>query len=337
MSTVLLDPPTASRPRARRARRAAAAVAVGAGALLLLSGCVKYNTDITVSEDLTLDGSMEFAIERSALEGLGEDPTEAMTIPSDLPEGVTAEVIDDDTYVGYVMSFEDITAETFSEAASDGGDAATPPFAFSKDDDGNIVFDMESLTSAMGSGGEMPTDMPSMDPSAMITEATMAVTFPGEILEAEGAEISGTTATWDLKTYDGALHAVASTEGGGGGIPVWLFVAIGGVVLVGGAVVAVVLARRGKGGGQPPQHPQQQGPQGYGPQGYPQQPQGFGQQPPQGYGQQPPQGYGQQPPQGYGQQPPQGYGQQPPQGYGQQPPQGYGQQPPQGYGPPPQQ
>lgn len=336
-TTALTTATPASRTIPNKRRRGALAILILA-VMALLSSCVKYNSDLSVNADLEISGTVDVLIEESALESMGssaEEFTQEAFDSADLPEGFSTEALAEDGYVGARLIMDSVTPEEYAEVNET--DESDEPM-FTKNDDGNIVLSMTNpmtvTTTGTDDGAADPNNpFDGMDPTAMIDEMTFTITFPGAIIEAEGATINGTTATWDLKTHTGDVYAESEPSGGSAGLPGWLLPVIIGLVvlLVAAAVVFFLLrSRKNKGGTQPPA--------GYGaPAGYGQQPQQFGQQPQQGYapqqpyGQQPQQGYA--PQQGYGQQPQQGYGQQPAQqGYGQQP---YGQQPPappQGYG-----
>ena len=278
--------------------------------MVLLSSCVKYNAELSVTADLEISGYVDVVIEESALESMGgsaEDFTAEAFDTANMPEGFSTESLSEDGYVGARLIMDKVTPEEYAQVnATDGDDADAP--ILSKNDAGNIVLSMPNPTSVTTTGDVDDTTNPfsGMDPMAMIDEMTFTITFPGAIIEAEGATINGTTATWDLKTHTGDVYAESEPSGGSAGLPGWLLpVIIGLVVLLVAAAVVVFLlrSRKNKGGTQPPA--------GFGT------PPGYGQQPQQGYA--PQQGYGQQPQQGYAPQQP--YGQQPP-----APPQGYGQQ-----------
>ena len=311
-TTALTTATPASRTIPTKRRRGALAILILA-VMALLSSCVKYNSDLSVNADLEISGTVDVLIEESALESMGssaEEFTQEAFDSADLPEGFSTEALAEDGYVGARLIMDNVTPEEYAEVNET--DESDEPM-FTKNDDGNIVLSMTNpmtvTTTGTDDGAADPNNpFDGMDPTAMIDEMNLSVTFPGKIIEAEGATINGTTATWDLKTFTGDVYAEAEPSGGSGGLPGWLLPVIIGVavLLVAAAVVFFLLrSRKNKGGTQPPA--------GYGA------PAGYGQQPQQGYA--PQQGYGQQPPQGYA--PQQGYP--PQQGYGQQP---YGQQPP---------
>lgn len=79
-------------------------------------------------------------------------------------------------------------------------------------------------------------------------DATLKITFPGEVTDTNGS-VKGTTVTWDLLTLTEAPYATGSAIGSGDsgeGIPSWVWIAIigGAVVLV---AVIVIVANRSKG------------------------------------------------------------------------------------------
>ncbi|WP_291793571.1 hypothetical protein [Brevibacterium sp.] len=219
---------------------------------LVLSGCVKFNADFQISKEETVSGSLAISADPQMFEDMGEpideseidrSVEEAQNDPS-MPEGVTVEKIkDDDGYLGMLMKFDDVPADELAStdsAASEFGAPSVDGIDIASAD-GQITFDMPNPVSAMGSeagmggGGSM---------RSVFDEARVAVTFPGAVTNAEGAEISGKTATWDLRDFDGdTLSATAKA----GGFP-WLIVLIivGAVIVLGGAGLIVFLVLRSR-------------------------------------------------------------------------------------------
>lgn len=238
------------------------ATAIAALLLLVLSGCVKFNADFTVDAEETLSGTMRLLVDPVALEDMGSsDPSqelddavqEAQSDPSK-PAGVTVERADDDDgYLGMEVVFDQVPAAELSSGAGlddvgvEGIDIASA--------DGEISFSMANpLVSGMDAAGPgMPTSARSM-----FDEAIVSVSFPGAVISAEGAAIDGSTATWDLREYDGdALTAVGKASG----FP-WMVVIIAGgvllLLLIAGAVVVLLLVLRKRKSTQPTGFPMHQ-------------------------------------------------------------------------------
>ena len=81
--------------------------------MALLSSCVKYNTDISVTADLEISGQVDFLIQESALESMGstpEDFTSEAFDTTDMPEGFTSEVLNEDGYVGVRLIMDSVSA-----------------------------------------------------------------------------------------------------------------------------------------------------------------------------------------------------------------------------------
>lgn len=321
---------------------------LAAGALLLLlalvlTGCGKFTGDLDVEADATLSGKYTILFDRSVIEAYGQSADTSaeklrQEVAKDTVKGLKGKVIEDGQSVGVEVTMDHVQPS----------DIGTSGIAPEIQKNGNaLTFHMKNPLAAaggMGGVGSSSSAGASMGGAVkdQIDEAKLKLSFPGKVESAPGADVSGKSATWDLKTFDGdELSATAKASG----FPWWILFLIGGIVLV--AIIALVVIlmiargwkkKRGQaaapgaygpgaaggygapaaGGGFP--GAQQYGSQpGYGqgaqPGGYPQQPGGYGQQ---GTGQPGYGGQGAQP--GYGQNP----GAQP--GYGSAQP-GYGQQP----------
>ncbi|PFG20975.1 hypothetical protein ATL40_2594 [Serinibacter salmoneus] len=206
----------------------------------LLTGCMKFTTDLTIDADLNVSGEIVFGIETQALETMGATPEDVVgEAPEDLPEGATYEPLDDGTYSGFVFGLEGVSASEFT--SGEGVSEAAPGLSISEQD-GVITFAMDSPLAELeeeSAGSEMP-----FDATSMVDEAWVQITFPGPVTEAEGAEISGNTARWDLTEYSAAELTATAESGDAGGL--WLTLAlIIVVVLLAVAVVAVIIRRRG--------------------------------------------------------------------------------------------
>lgn len=259
--------------------------------LVLMSGCMRMKADYEILSDSTVQVSMDIGMRNDMLKELGED------VPDFCEQTDT-------------MGAEGLTQEEYVDEGDDGYTGCrltgTAPINEINDSSTRFVLEDDVWTFHMEGDDSGGTAGVSAD---MFSDFQIRVTFPGKVLSHNGASTQeGNTVTWadpaDLFTEEGLK---ATAEGSGGG-QLWLWIAIGALVLIAAAVTAVLLQRRGKNA--PPQGgPWQDGtgqpypPQGPGPdQPYP--PQGPGQPYP-GQGPVPGQEYGpgeQYPPQGPGQQ-----------------------------------
>lgn len=324
---------------------------------LLASGCIRLNVDIEVNEDGSGTASIIQAFNVKALSDFaGEDAIAVLEdpetlIPTDLPDGVEAEVYDQDGFTGlrFTTEFGDLaemeenlaalqaaTAESLQNTGAT-AEAQEEGLTIERTEEG-WLFESPGLSSGTTDTEDIP------DALLEGFELRYSVTLHGETVDHNADEVDGATYTWDLAIDDDreTLFAETKVSKGIGAPPFIVGGAVLGLVLL--AALGFALASRSKkkratpvstadgpwGGpqaptgptgwptgppspaGYPPQQPQPAPPPGYGPQpGYP---------PPQQPG--PPLGY---PPQQPQPGPPPGYGPQP--GYPPQqhpgPPPGY--------------
>lgn len=317
-----------------RARKTLSAI-FAAVMLLVLSGCVVFEMDMEVDSELNVSGSALVGIVVSDLEGTGMtaedllgDVQSDMGI-DDLPPGASMETVDDGEIYGYRVTYDGVGQ---NDVEFNDGDAAL----FTLDGD-KILFNMENPFFDADMDLELDDDNPFGDMfggMSMLTRGHISMTFPGDVTDAPGAEISGNKATWDLTTFSGEfLTAEANSSGGvlsgGSSILTIALIAVAILALI-AIIVGVVMMRKKKKPGSAPVAAS--APQGYAPQdpqyGQPQAP-GYGQPQAPGYGQPQAPDYGQAQSPGQPQAPDQGQAQQ----YGQPQNPGYGQQQ-QPYSPP---
>ena len=300
----------------RRVRpRTLSAVGIVLVLLVALTGCVKFNADFQVSAEETLSGSMQILVDPVALEDMGSpDPSgdlddsiaDAQSDP-EMPAGVTVDRVEDqDGYIGMGLTFDEVPATEFQSSGGSLGDVGVQGIEVTQAD-GEITFTMSNpVVAGMDSGGAYGSSGMPTSARSMFDEAIVSVGFPGKVVTADGAQIQGKTASWDLRDYDGdTLTAVGEASS----FPWGIVLLVGGILLVlllvAGAVVLILVLRRKNrkaapagqqaGPGLPPMqgYPGAQGQPGA--QGYPQQ--GFQSQQQRHPGQQP---YGQPPQQGFG-------------------------------------
>lgn len=203
-------------------------------AVVALSGCIRYNVDMTLSEDDTASGTIVIAVQKGVGEQMGvandqealaqlfgESPFGANFTPKEYAEG---------DWVGQSYTFDAVPIADLTDLAS--------LFTVTRDGD---VFSVD------GSGAPVTADEQSQLPPG--AESKLSITFPGDVIEHNGT-LEGKTVTWDLFTMTDPVHATAgaTASGSGSAFPLWLLIG-GGIALVAliGAAVVVILMRRRRG------------------------------------------------------------------------------------------
>ncbi len=276
---------TSLHSRRRTAIRWGRGIAAAAVTALALAGCMKIQTDLTLSPDNTGSMSMIMATSDEFAKSMDMDPQEfwdsmASSLESDAPEGATQEPYAEDGYTGVKYTVDNVPIETLSD----------PDMSVER------VGDEFVFTGSMDLSNETGTETTATDDAMtkMITDsfvAQVSVTFPGEVSEYDG-ELNGTTVTWkpvygavtEMNARGSAIAGgsvapgkqpstepsatesdtaeettapsptasqtetvtAASDEDNAAGFPWWILI-VAGVVLVGAVVGVVLLANRGRG------------------------------------------------------------------------------------------
>lgn len=207
------------------------------GLVLLLSGCLKYDLALVVSEDDTLDGTMIVAIAREFAVG---DEVLGRTGDITTSEGsVSKEPYEDADYIGSRFVLRGVPISEIDALATDGSSR----FSLTREGDEHLLD--ATLDFNLAGTDSIPT-------GSSFT-AMVSFTFPGAVLESNGA-ISGNTVAWtELRPdADNSLTARASALANGqagtppgSGTPWWVWVLVGvGALLVLGLITALILRRR---------------------------------------------------------------------------------------------
>ena len=217
-------------PHPRRARRTLALAGIALGAVVTLSGCFKLDMNLELQSDNTVDGSVIIAVARDQAELLGGEDAireqlqgESSGLFSDAPESGTYDQRDyeDDDWIGTEGVFSDVPIDEFSSDS-------TEQLSITREGDEFVV----SGTLDMSSGTEDEATQAIMDTA----EIDIAVSFPGDVIEANG-DIDGNTVTWTPTPGDVLeISARGSAEGGTS----WTVIAAVGA-LVALVVIGVVL------------------------------------------------------------------------------------------------
>lgn len=232
----------------------------------ILTGCMKLNGDLIVDKDLTVSGTIDLLIERTALDEMAGYEMDPYGPGATDPDSTVDEAIDDareDSPPGMTVSKiseEDFIGARFTLDAVDPDRADTGAFwvqgmTITETDD-EIQLSMPNFLVRNPSSG------PSFAATRfMYDEATMRFTFPGRVVSAPGGEVKGKTVVYDLTSYDGDTITVAAKKFS---FPWWILYIVGGVLLlaaIAGIIIAVVARRKRQRQAMPP------GP-GYGGPGY---------------------------------------------------------------------
>ena len=220
----------------RKTRIAGALIATAA--ILLLSGCVRFQAHVTVTPENTLNGDIVVA----SVVGDGDSAKSEANDRAKLIEqgllpnlssaaGVTRSDYDQDGYVGTKFSLTNTPIDAINSESENGSlslkrDGET--FVF----DGKIDFTPDS------------TEAPPKDADKSNIE--IAMSFPGEVTDHNG-KLDGTRVTWNT-SFEGSLdmHAVASAESVATPVWIWAVAGIGGLAVIAVIVIAVVASKRKK-------------------------------------------------------------------------------------------
>lgn len=177
-------------------RRIWGLIATSLATVLLTSGCIKLEMDMTVATDDTVSGNMVFAISKSLAEMAAEESeTESATTPETNnlfadAENVTIEPFDDGEFVGSSYSFESLPLAQFAPQVGENS-----AFAIERQGD-NLVISGVLDTSTEGEELEANPFADSITAGfAASTSIRVSVTLPGEIIETNG-QVEGQTITW---------------------------------------------------------------------------------------------------------------------------------------------
>lgn len=220
----------------RKTRIAGALLA--ATAVLVLSGCVRFQAHITVTPENTLNGNIVVATvvgDGGSAKADAEDRAadiEQQLLPNlSGAEGVTRSAYDRDGYAGSQFSLSDTPLDAINSDSENGS------LSLARDGD-TFVFD-GAINFTPDSDDAAPED-------ADESNIEIALSFPGEVSEHNG-DLDGTRVTWNT-SYEGSLdmHAVASADAAGPPAWIWVVSGAGGLAVIAIVVVSVLKARSKK-------------------------------------------------------------------------------------------
>ena len=186
--------------RARTAWRIGAFVAL----VFLMTGCIKLNMNLGINSDDTVSGTVEFGVQKELLDLTGQNVEDLLgsdaPFPSDAP-GVTVEPFDDGEFAGQQFIFEDLPIEQFNSGGIAGASGATSvagaadTLQIARQGDTFVVTGVLDLSSGL-SGVTGPFGGTGGAEFFESADIKIAITFPGEVLQAPGGEVDGNTVTY---------------------------------------------------------------------------------------------------------------------------------------------
>ncbi len=192
---------------------------------------MRFQADLDVSDHDTLDGDIVVAVITNDEPDSGDNARDAVAdIEAQLlpglrgSDGVTATPYEEDDYVGTRFAL----SGTPIDALGGGTDGA---LSLTREGDEFVFSGRLDFTP-----GEEPTTGEDVDGDAGDSDITVAISFPGEVLEHNG-EISGNQVTW-ATTLEGSVDMDARASAIPNGPPAWLWAVVAGAVLL--IVVALI-------------------------------------------------------------------------------------------------
>lgn len=154
---------------------------------LALTGCVRVDLQTTLTDHDTADGTLVIAVADDAAGLFGGDPAQVWAeykdeVVGDVPETVTEEPYAEDGYTGSRYVFDDEPVTTLA-TISDGD------LQVVRDGDAYVVSGVLDLSTRVQGIENLP------EGTLGDVDATVALTFPGPVTEANG-EVTGNTVTW---------------------------------------------------------------------------------------------------------------------------------------------
>jgi hypothetical protein len=201
--------------------------------VILLSGCIKLNMDLTVSTDNTVSGSAIVAIDKQLVALTGQPVDQIFggdTIAPAGTQGVTTKDYEDDTFVGQEITFEGAPLSALAE--SEDADALKIVR------EGDVFTVTGALDMTNDSGGDATNE--AVENALASADIRISITFPGPVTSSNG-EVDGNTVSWSPKVGQRTeLQAQASAipSGSSSSTVLWIAIAVAvAVVVISGVMV----------------------------------------------------------------------------------------------------
>jgi hypothetical protein len=213
---------------------------IGAALMVLLSGCMRMNMDLTVNDDDTISGSMVIAFPKALLEQAGTTADAVMEqqgIGTSTEPGVTTEKYDQDGYAGNKISFANKPLKDLAKATGTGGTGEELII--------KRLGDQLITSGAMDLTGATPDEASGLTQDILDAfDVNVTITFPGEIVSTTG-EVSGNTVKWHIPAGEKVSFDTVVNSPIGGSPSKTVLPIVGGVAVL-ALVAGLVFSRRGK-------------------------------------------------------------------------------------------
>jgi len=219
-------------------KKRSALIALTALVVLALSGCVRFQADLSVTPNDTVNGSIVVAVvvgeeadSRETAELQASEIESALLGEVSGAPGVERTVYDQDGYLGSRFTFRDTPLSAFAGGGSEGSLTLTregDEFVFS----GQLDFTPD----------DTETEITPDDDTSNIT---VAISFPGEVIDTNG-DVSGNTVRWE-STYEARVDMEARASAISNGPPAWVLPVIGGAAALLALVAIIVVTARRRG------------------------------------------------------------------------------------------
>lgn len=222
-----------------KTRKNFALIALAGMVVVLLSGCVRFQADLTITPDDTLNGTIVVAAvagndtleSKTSAQGIAAQIEKRLLPDVSGADGVTREPYAKDNYYGSTFTFKNTPISALAASGNDSG-------SLSITRDGNdFVFS--------GKLDFSPDDQSAPPKDADTTNITVAITFPGEVVEHNG-QLNGTQVSWKT-SYEGSIDMHARANATPIGPPVWVWVVVEIGVLIAVAVGVFIIMRSFRG------------------------------------------------------------------------------------------
>jgi hypothetical protein len=196
-----------------------ALIVLGAG----LSGCARVRAALALQPNDTVTGEIVIATPEKGPDDTGP----AITVPSDLKSDVEIAPYKQDGYTGSVLRFSNLTFEQTSQLSQAAGPAA-----------GAVQFQLRRAGNRVQVNGQVDLKPVSVDRA----DFQLKISFPGEVLDTDGEDDSGTV-SWTFTPGEvGDFNAVVGYDDPNAPSPLNWTILLG--VLVAIAALGTVLYAR---------------------------------------------------------------------------------------------
>ncbi|MGK2351412.1 LppM family (lipo)protein [Cutibacterium sp. V947] len=206
--------------------------------LLLLAGCVKFDTAMEIKDEDHIHVKATVGISKSMADMSGEDLTSQFSDCDDTKgvgggtSNAKGEKFEDDQYIGCTYS-GDVTAAEYNKG----------------NEGSKVTFDRDKVTFKMnngyfdGAGGSTE----SLDAS-MFSDFKVSIIFPGKVLNHSGSsKVDGNTVTWTDPKDMFSSEGLSATGERNNGVPTWVWIVVAvSVLAIIGVVVAVLFKKKGQ-------------------------------------------------------------------------------------------